>query len=227
MAVGDARRAGVCSLTGGGTPVLTDDVGPYAADLLQLDASASGAFDAFVFGDDGAAADALRREAFARGVADYSPPHGRVVTIAGAAAGMFAVLDAASLRRRRLSAALAVGRILARTDDPEQRRRFTLAGTVNVRPEPDDAVLARIAVAPAAFGRGLGSWLLARADEEAASIGARRLVLDVADDNHRACAFYARHGFVEIARAVASDDVTGRRLTYLHLVRPVAPRDAR
>lgn len=57
-----------------------------------------------------------------------------------------------------------------------------------------------LAVAEAAQGRGLGSAMLARAEDLARESGAAEIALDVADANARARSLYARRGFVERAR---------------------------
>lgn len=55
-----------------------------------------------------------------------------------------------------------------------------------------------IAVAPAYEGRGIGTALLRTLLEEAASRGARDVLLEVRADNPRAQALYVRHGFEQI-----------------------------
>lgn len=57
-----------------------------------------------------------------------------------------------------------------------------------------------LAVAEQAQGRGLGSAMLARAENLARDSGAAAIALDVADSNARARSLYARRGFVERAR---------------------------
>jgi len=58
------------------------------------------------------------------------------------------------------------------------------------------ADLQRIGVHPARQRQGLAAALLARALERPAA----RMLLEVAEDNEAALAFYAQHGFVEIGR---------------------------
>ncbi|MEZ5852061.1 MAG: GNAT family N-acetyltransferase [Hyphomicrobiaceae bacterium] len=57
-----------------------------------------------------------------------------------------------------------------------------------------------LAVLPASRGSGLGSRLLAVAEEMAANLGKRGLSIIVADGNRGAVRLYERHGYVEIAR---------------------------
>jgi len=86
--------------------------------------------------------------------------------------------------------ALAAGQVLV-VDD---------AGYVVVRVVGDVADLDRIAVEPDRRGRGLGRALLAAAVTRAATAGAERMLLEVADDNASALALYSSAGFVEIHR---------------------------
>ena len=64
----------------------------------------------------------------------------------------------------------------------------------------DLAELQRIAVAATHRRTGLASGLLARVAHEALTRHADRLLLEVREDNHVACAFYAARGFTEIDR---------------------------
>jgi ribosomal-protein-alanine N-acetyltransferase len=64
----------------------------------------------------------------------------------------------------------------------------------------DVAELQRIAVAVTHRRTGLASGLLARVEREAVNRYADRLLLEVREDNHGACAFYAARGFTEIDR---------------------------
>jgi ribosomal-protein-alanine N-acetyltransferase len=75
-----------------------------------------------------------------------------------------------------------------------------LAGYAVVSSVDDVAELQRIAVPSDRRRRGVGSALLARVRDGATERGAARLLLEVRDDNGEARAFYARHGFAEIAR---------------------------
>lgn len=64
----------------------------------------------------------------------------------------------------------------------------------------DVSDLQRIGVAPPAQRRGQAARLLAAAVTGVAGDGAERVLLEVAEDNLAARAFYARMGFVEIDR---------------------------
>jgi ribosomal-protein-alanine N-acetyltransferase len=62
------------------------------------------------------------------------------------------------------------------------------------------AELQRIAVHHPHRRRGVAGLLLARVEQEARAGGARRLLLEVREDNVGALAFYARRGFTELSR---------------------------
>ncbi|MES2862463.1 MAG: ribosomal protein S18-alanine N-acetyltransferase [Pseudomonadota bacterium] len=73
-------------------------------------------------------------------------------------------------------------------------------GFVLVRIAADEAEILTLAVRPTARRSGLGSRLMHAASDRAASAGAERLLLEVAEDNVAARALYARLGFEEAAR---------------------------
>lgn len=64
----------------------------------------------------------------------------------------------------------------------------------------DVAELQRIAVAAGHRRTGVATELLARVEEEARARKVDRLILEVREDNHGACAFYAARGFTELDR---------------------------
>jgi [ribosomal protein S18]-alanine N-acetyltransferase len=64
----------------------------------------------------------------------------------------------------------------------------------------DVAELQRIAVAASHRRTGVATDLLARVEDEARARQVDRLLLEVREDNHGACAFYAARGFVELDR---------------------------
>ena len=70
----------------------------------------------------------------------------------------------------------------------------------------DEAELLAISVSPHARRQGAGRFLLARSLAAAAGRGARRMVLEVAVDNHPAIALYRAFGFA----------TCGRRVDYYH-----------
>jgi len=63
---------------------------------------------------------------------------------------------------------------------------------------PAPVELARLYVRRSTIGAGLGHRLLARALDEARGRGFRTVWLGVWEHNHRALAFYARHGFRDV-----------------------------
>ncbi len=203
---------------------LTTDIGPFAQTLLDLEATTAEAYDRFVFRGDPQLADEVRRVTFARGVADFSPPTARLLFDGdhGEPVGMLALVPDTLFIERRRAAALAVGRVLHQHRATAVRERMAEAGAISLKAEPGDLVLARIAIAKQAEGRGYGRWLIERAADEARALGCARLVLDVAADNPRAFSLYSRSGFVELARrTVSSPSSPEVELTYCHLACPL------
>ena len=64
--------------------------------------------------------------------------------------------------------------------------------------ELDDLEIKRIYVLARFHGTGVGAGLMSEALDEAKHRGARRALLGVYSHNHRALAFYAKHGFTRI-----------------------------
>lgn len=73
-------------------------------------------------------------------------------------------------------------------------------GFILLRAITDEAEILTLAVRPSARRRGLGARLVREGATAAASRGARRLFLEVADDNAAALALYVRAGFAEAGR---------------------------
>lgn len=79
-------------------------------------------------------------------------------------------------------------------------------GIVACIPEDNgDCGLIAMWVHPALRGGATAGALVDAARSRAASLGLARIVLDVAPDNHRAVAFYRRHGFVFLPEWEALD----------------------
>lgn len=74
-----------------------------------------------------------------------------------------------------------------------------IIGYYSVSIVPPDSELMRLAVATRLRRAGWGARLLAEAIDTAVSLGATRMLLEVAADNLPALALYERFGFVEIA----------------------------
>jgi ribosomal protein S18 acetylase RimI-like enzyme len=72
-------------------------------------------------------------------------------------------------------------------------------GILIVEHRPTEVYLARIEIHPDHQGRGIGTALIHQLLDDARQRG-QRLVLDVLAVNHRARAFYRRHGFQEMTR---------------------------
>lgn len=87
----------------------------------------------------------------------------------------------------------------------------------------DEAEVLTLAVLPAARRGGVGRALLARAAALAASRGARRMFLEVAETNAAARALYAQAGFEEIARRRAYYANASGRQDALVLARAISP----
>ncbi len=201
---------------------LTAIVSGHEAAYLDLEASTSVAYYSFVFGDDVQLAEQFRRHLFDAGVADFSPPYGRMLLVGGHPVGMYSLLSYAALRDQRLASALAAGRFAPLRGDAALRDRLHRASRVALRATPTDHYLARIAVSPDGAGSGYGRALLQHAVDAATAAGASRLVLDVAADNARALAFYERASFVQFGAATVDGGVGGRTLSYAHLGRDLA-----
>lgn len=73
-------------------------------------------------------------------------------------------------------------------------------GFILIRVVADEAEILTLAVHPQARGRGQGARLTRQAAAAAAAAGARRLFLEVAEDNTAARALYRRTGFESVGR---------------------------
>ncbi len=78
------------------------------------------------------------------------------------------------------------------------REAGVVKGFYVMMPAPDVAHLLAIAVAPDRQGLGLGRTLLAHCEQQARSVGAPGLLLEVRPSNAVALAFYRKSGFVQI-----------------------------
>ena len=74
-------------------------------------------------------------------------------------------------------------------------------GFILIRGVADEAEILTLAVRPSARRQGLGARLVGEGGAVAATRGATRLFLEVADDNAAALALYARAGFAAARRA--------------------------
>jgi ribosomal-protein-alanine N-acetyltransferase len=120
-----------------------------------------------------------------------------------------AALEAAALGSDAWSPALVTegvaGRVpttlyLVATTPSVEPVETTVVGYAAASMVADLAELQRIAVAATHRRTGIASDLLARVESEAGRRHADRVLLEVREDNHAACAFYAARGFTEIDR---------------------------
>lgn len=76
----------------------------------------------------------------------------------------------------------------------------TLVGFIVSRIVVDEAEVLSVAVSPSQRGRGTAGRLLTLHLRRLAGLGARRVFLEVGEDNKPACRLYARAGFTEVGR---------------------------
>ena len=92
--------------------------------------------------------------------------------------------------------------VVATSDVLLVRRGSELAGMLVTELEEDTLLIVNVAVAPALQGRGLGSRLLARAEQIAGEAGKREVRLYTNEAMTESIALYRRRGFVETHRSV-------------------------
>jgi ribosomal-protein-alanine N-acetyltransferase len=103
------------------------------------------------------------------------------------------------------------GRSYERAGDPDD----ALLGYAGTARHDAEAELQTVAVLPGARGRGLGRVLLDRAVRTVSTAGARRLHLEVREDNQPALTLYERAGFRRTGRRpryYAAPDGSGARV---------------
>ena len=127
---------------------------------------------------------------------------------------------------RRRSSAEHLDRVPLAKRRSSQRIRYVcwLAALTLAEPDSHDLYLSRIAVEPAARGRGYGSFLLRWVAEEGRARGLARIVLEVSPASPGSEGFYRANGFVELARKAVEDSETKRRLEYVHLGKELKPK---
>lgn len=116
----------------------------------------------------------------------------------------------ASVREGLARSIVTEGVLVARTDDGEIAGFVEFAPeTVSYRQDADRGVIENIYVRPSHRGDGIGSDLLAAAEDRLRQGGADRIVLDVLAPNEAARRFYVRHGYephrVEMEKGPESD----------------------
>jgi ribosomal protein S18 acetylase RimI-like enzyme len=107
------------------------------------------------------------------------------------------------------------------TADVQAIARLKAAGTTLIKPESDVLYVSRIGTLVAARGLGVGSLMLEAAECEGRERGCSRLALEVAPESAAAVRLYQRHGLKPAGGRIASDPATGRRLEYLHMIKPI------
>jgi len=97
------------------------------------------------------------------------------------------------------------------------------AGFVIWRVAADEAEIITIGVRPGARGAGIGRYLVAAAEDGAATAGARRMTLEVAAGNAAGLALYGAAGYREVGRRAAYyRDRTGVAEDAVVMARPLA-----
>jgi ribosomal protein S18 acetylase RimI-like enzyme len=76
-----------------------------------------------------------------------------------------------------------------------------VVGFVILIPEPGYLLLEKVAVLPAAQGRGIGARLLALAEDQAHCLGLGEVQLYTNEAMTENLAYYPRHGYIETGRA--------------------------
>jgi ribosomal protein S18 acetylase RimI-like enzyme len=195
-------------------------VGAY----VDLELEASGPFGHFVYGD----REITRRihtRLLEASVGEFAPPFGWLaLDSTGTPVGMLAgPLNAGELTQARFRAATKLHKDPDFSFDPGNRARASLSRAAFLTVQPTDGYLSRIAVSPAARGRGIGRVLLEHFIAKCRERGSRRAVLEVADEHQAAQKLYESFGFVAIGNGVAQDPGTGRVLRYGHMALALAP----
>ena len=138
--------------------------------------------------------------AFAAGRGPFGWRCHRVALDGGEVVGIAAFFGAADCARLdRELAAQAIGLCGLSAGLGVLRRALALRALMPAPPRGAGFV-SQLAVREDRRGRGVGRGLLADAQAEARARGLASLVLDVAEDNPRACSLYRSFGFAEVSR---------------------------
>lgn len=198
--------------------LISNELLPRRVEYLELERAASRAYLDFVY-DDPVQADLIRERLFEAGVAEFSAPYGQVLLAGGHVAGMICCLAGEEVTRRRMRSAMLLARSGMLDASPDVRQRLEHAARTLIKLTPSDYYLSRIAVRPGNSPRGAADELMRFCESEARRAGARRICLEVAEDNERATRFYQRWSFVETDRRSVTDEATSRSLRYVHMVK--------
>jgi ribosomal protein S18 acetylase RimI-like enzyme len=199
---------------------LTHDIEAHRAAFLELEYSASSAYNEFVY-ENREQANAVRTLLFDKGVAEFTPRYSRALVEDGQLAGFITRLSAEQLHKCRMKSAIAIGKSGLFETDPELHERMRIAAGILASVGDGDFYISRLAVAERFGGRGYAGLLMRHAHEEAKRSGARRLTFEVASDNLQVYSMHRKQGFEEVKRRHASNSAMGRSLTFIQLARPV------
>jgi ribosomal protein S18 acetylase RimI-like enzyme len=197
---------------------LTDDIEPHRAAFLELEYSASSAYNEFVYSTR-AQADAIRRLLLDKGVAEYGWRYSRALIEDGNLAGFITRLSMEQLVECRMKSAFAIGKSGFFEEDPKLFDRMNVAAGILASVGKGDFYISRLAVGETFAGRGYAGLLMRHAQEEAVRSGARRLTFEVASDNLPVYNMHRKQGFEEVERRDAQDAATGRSLTFIQMAR--------
>lgn len=200
---------------------LTSHVGGDEQTLLELEFVASQPYTSFVFASTDQAL-RVRRYLYERNLCEFSPPYGRLLRDNSRAVGLLAILNGAELVKCRLMATMALTKSGLLAYDAGLGRRLQLAGQTLLKLRPDDFYISRVAIAAGQRARGLGSYLVRSAEQEARSRSCPRIALEVSPLSTAAVQLYQREGYEEIDAREVLDPLTGRSLRYLHLAKTLS-----
>ncbi len=174
------------------------EMGPVACELIYM---TMGKMADYLLGEgDEKRACGLLMRLFRRGSNRFSYRFTQAATISGGVVGIIVTYSEAEMRKLEVPMALH----LIREIGLRGFVRFTRRALPLVRvkeAEEDEYFIGNVAVLPEQQGKGIGSRLLAKAEEMARTRGYRKLSLTVDVENERARALYLRSGF-ELAGTV-------------------------
>jgi len=185
-------------------------------EFLRLEGLASAPYNDFVY-DDAEQSLAVRSYVLDIGAAEFAPPHGSIAREGSSVVGVLACLTGQELSSARLRTAMALARTEHLRLDAVVQQRARIAAKTLAAPQRQDFYLSRISVVETRRGHGVGSRLMGEYERRGKEEGCDRLILEVAANSAEAIHLYERHGFAIIADRAVVDEITGRRLAYLHM----------
>jgi ribosomal protein S18 acetylase RimI-like enzyme len=196
--------------------VISSDLAAYWDDFLGLEEQAARAYNRFVFADE-AEARAFRDLLLSFGTAEFAPPATRLALEENRCVGMISFLPGLELTKRRLAGLRMLARSAPSFLSHSLTAKLQLAAQTIVHPQPDDCYISHVAVAKAARGRGVGSFLMAYILNESLRLGCRRCVLAVDPENTPAVRLYNKFGFEVTDRRCAFNEEQNAKLEHLHM----------